>query len=96
MADSEGQPDSGIGRKPSGSEGSTASRMGPIRTSEDFVNVMSALMSDVLGDRVTVAKANAATKAGSAILRVVELQHRYAGKDEKNESLPLLISGKAV
>lgn len=43
---------------------------------------MSALVSDIIEDRVDVNTANAVTNAGRQLLRVVELQYRYGGPDK--------------
>lgn len=52
-----------------------------IRSTRDFANLMSALMSDVLDGTVDTATAKAVTGAGAMLLKTVELQHRY-GKAE--------------
>lgn len=48
-----------------------------IATGTQFANVMSALMSDVLGGRVSPGVANAACNAGGKLLKVVEMQYKY-------------------
>ena len=49
-----------------------------IKTARDFVDFMSALMADVVSDRVAPQKAQAACQAADKMLRVVEMQHRFA------------------
>ncbi len=53
------------------------SRQG-IKTGEDFANLMSNLMSDILEGRVTPSIANATVNAGGKLLKVVEMQYRYS------------------
>jgi len=52
-----------------------------VKTGADFANMMSALMSDIIAERITPNKANAACNAGRQLLKVVEMQYRYAGKE---------------
>ena len=52
-----------------------------VRTGADFANMMSALMSDIIADRITPSKANAACNAGSKLLKVVEMQYKSGGKE---------------
>ena len=57
-----------------------------IRTGNDFADLMSALMQDVVGDRISAATCNAACNAAGKLLRVVELQLRYGtSSGEKGE-----------
>lgn len=53
---------------------------GGIKTTQDFANVMSALMTDVLSGAVSANRANAACNAGRQMLRAVELQLKYGTK----------------
>ena len=46
---------------------------------------MSALVSDIIEDRIDVNTANAVTNAGRQLLRVVELQYRFGGKSPAGE-----------
>jgi hypothetical protein len=73
-----------------------------ITTGGDFANLMSALMSDVIGGLVTPGVANAAINAGGKLLKVVELTIRF-GHQEINgnrvlrlaaESQPLVLEEK--
>ena len=48
-----------------------------VRTGEDFANLMSALMSDVLDGSVSPVVANAAVNAGGKLLKVVQMQIAY-------------------
>jgi hypothetical protein len=73
----------------------TATRSGPIaaagvQTGEDFANLMSALMSDVIEGTITPIVANATVNAGGKLLKVVEMQYRYgAPKDQRPMTLTL-------
>jgi hypothetical protein len=48
-----------------------------IRTGNDFANLMSALMSDLIEGRVTPSVGNATCNAGGKLLKVVEMQFKY-------------------
>ena len=48
-----------------------------IRTSQDFANMMSALMSDLAEGKVTPNVANAICNAGGKLLKVVDMQQKY-------------------
>lgn len=65
-----------------------------IRTTQDFANVMSALMSDVLAGEVSASRANAACNAGRQMLKAVELQLKYGTKinETTNERTLKLVS----
>lgn len=60
-----------------------------IRTSSDFANMMSCLMSDLATGRVTPQVGNAMCNAGGKLLKVVEMQQRYGtqGDGQKKELL---------
>lgn len=66
-----------------------------VRTSQDFANVMSALMADVLSGAVSAGRANAACNVGRQMLRAVELQLKYGEKVNatSNEKSLKLVSG---
>lgn len=49
-----------------------------IDTAKDFASLMSAVMSDVLDGSLSPQIANAVTNAGGKLLKVVEMQHKYA------------------
>ena len=62
-----------------------ATRSGPIAlagvsTGEDFANLMSALMSDIIEGSISPNVANATVNAGGKLLKVVEMQYRYGAK----------------
>ena len=59
-----------------------------VRTGEDFANLMSALMGDVIEGRIDINRANAAVNAGRQLLRIVEMSYRY-GADGKAAPLAL-------
>ena len=48
-----------------------------IKTSHDFANLMSALMSDLIDGRVAPTIGNATCNAGGKLLKVVEMQIKY-------------------
>lgn len=48
-----------------------------IKTGADFANGMSALMSDIIANRVTPGVGNAVCNAGGKLLKAVEMQHKY-------------------
>ena len=48
-----------------------------IRTAQDFANMMSALMSDLIEGKVTPGVGNATCNAGGKMLKAVELQQKY-------------------
>ena len=48
-----------------------------IRTGGDFATLMSALMSDIIGGRVSPQVGNAACNAGGKLLKIVEMQYQY-------------------
>ena len=49
-----------------------------VDTAKDFASLMSAVMSDVLDGSLSPQIANAVTNAGGKLLKVVEMQHKYA------------------
>jgi hypothetical protein len=70
-----------------------------IRTTQDFANVMSSLMADVLSGSVSAGRANAACNAGRQMLRAVELQLKYgtqndATTNERTLRISTLAEGK--
>lgn len=56
-----------------------------IRTSQDFANMMSALMSDLIEGNIPPSVGNAACNAGGKMLKAVELQMKY-GTQSNNGS----------
>lgn len=65
-----------------------------VRTGEEFANLMSALMCDVLDGRVNPVVANAAVNAGGKLLKVVEMQYRYGRTETRpqNDQPSLLLA----
>lgn len=49
-----------------------------VKTGDDFAGLMSALMSDLIEGRVTPQMGNATCNAGGKLLKVVEMQYKYA------------------
>ena len=64
-----------------------------IRTGQDFANLMSGLMSDLIAGRVTPSVGNATCNAGGKLLKVVEMQYKYgtAGPGTGAKTLTLAI-----
>jgi len=60
-----------------------------IKTSSDFANLMSALMSDLIDGRVTPSIGNATCNAGGKLLKVVELSYRY-GTQQGSQKVMIL------
>lgn len=65
-----------------------------IYTAQDFCNVMSALMVDLLEGRVTDRVGNATVNAGGKMLKAAELQQKY-GVDGPNRK-ELKLADRAV
>ena len=65
-----------------------------ITSGVDFARIMSALMSDVLEGSVTPEIANATVNAGGKLLKVVEMQYKYA--PPKFGEQPMLILAPPV
>lgn len=61
-----------------------------IKTGEDFANTMSALMSDLLEGNITPQVGNAVVNAGGKLLKVVELQYKYAARAPEAKERPAL------
>lgn len=60
-----------------------------IKTGTDFANMMSALMSDIISERISPDVANATCNAGGKLLKVVEMQYKYGGKSDESRVLTL-------
>lgn len=65
-----------------------------VRSSTDFANLMSALMSDLIEGSVPPNVGNATCNAGGKLLRIVELQYKYGttNPDGKSKTLMLTVS----
>lgn len=63
-----------------------------VRTAEDFANVMSALMGDILTGRVTPQVGNATCTAGAKLLRIVEMQYKYGKGTSKAPARAMILS----
>lgn len=61
-----------------------------IKTDRDFAQFMSAVMGDVIAGRLSTTKATTATRAGAALLKVIEMRHRYGSGDDGAKSLRLI------
>lgn len=53
--------------------------------------MMSALISDIIEEKVTPSVANAACNAGGKLLKVVEMQMKYGKRDESGSQQPILM-----
>lgn len=53
---------------------------------------MSALMSDVVADRITASRCNAACNAGGKMLKAVEIEQKYGRPQEDGSKLLALPS----
>jgi hypothetical protein len=62
-----------------------------IKTGNDFANLMSALMSDLIEGRVTPSIGNATCNAGGKLLKVVEMQYRYGTKGSTGNDSKVLV-----
>lgn len=61
---------------------------GGVKTGEQFANLMSALMSDVIEGRISPQISNAAVNAGGKLLKVVEMEYRYGNTVVQEPSSP--------
>lgn len=75
--DQQGQGNSEVSKTGSQDPVSLAISERGIRTGGDFASLMSALMSDIIGGRVTPQVGNAACNAGGKLLKIVEMQYQY-------------------
>lgn len=66
-----------------------------IRTGGDFAMLMSALMSDILGGRVSPQVGNAACNAGGKLLKIVEMQYQYGTQNGGKTDRVLTLVPKA-
>jgi hypothetical protein len=57
-----------------------------VRTGQDFAALMTALMSDIIEERISPNVANAAINAGGKLLKVVEMQYKYSRPQLISES----------
>ena len=67
-----------------------------IRSGEQFAEMMSALMSDLIEGKITPQIANATCNAGGKLLKIVELQFKYGQPHPQNKGrrvLPLTVVG---
>lgn len=63
-----------------------------IKTSADFANMMSALMTDIITGKINPQVGNAVCNAGGKLLKIVEMQYRYgteSGQQPKEKVLTL-------
>lgn len=62
-----------------------------IRTASDFAQLMGALMGDLLEGSVSAEVGNATSKAGSNLLKAVEMQHKYGNVEAVRPKVLTLI-----
>ena len=58
-----------------------------IKTGNDFAQLMSCLMSDIIEGRVTPNVGNATCNAGGKLLKVVEMQYKYGTQGKGQEKI---------
>jgi hypothetical protein len=58
-----------------------------IKTSRDFRDFMSALMSDLISGKVTAGVGNAACNAGGKMLKMVDLEYKHGTDPERKPGL---------
>lgn len=63
-----------------------------VSTGHDFANLMSALMCDLIDDRIEPKVSNAVCNAGGKLLRIVELQMRHGTADESTARKTLTLT----
>ena len=66
-----------------------------MRTANDFACLMGALMSDIIEGAVSAEVGNATCKAGSNLLKVVEMQYKYGTVDNQPERKNLVLTTDA-
>ena len=63
-----------------------------VKTSRDFANFMSSLMSDLVEGRVSPNVGNATCNAGGKLLKVIDMEYKYGTKQgESKKTLTLAI-----
>jgi hypothetical protein len=68
---------------------------GGVKSSGDFRNLMSALMTDVIRGSISPEVTNAACNAGGKLLKMVELEYKYMTEpDRRNRDLD--VAGEIV
>lgn len=88
-----GKPGKGVAKRNADSVGAPTSKSLPlaergIQSSGDFRNLMSALMTDVIRGALNPEITNAACNAGGKLLKMVELEYKYAVEpDRRNRQL---------
>lgn len=67
-----------------------------VKTSHDFADLMSSLMSDLIEGTVAPNVGNATCNAGGKLLRIVELQYKYGttNSDGKTKTLSLTVQAE--
>lgn len=73
-----------------GARSLTISRRG-IRSADDFAEMMSALMSDLMDGKVSIPIANATCNAGGKLLKVVEMQTKHGSIARKGATAKRLM-----
>lgn len=63
-----------------------------MKTSRDFAAMMSALMSDILEERIEPRAANAVCNAGGKLLKMIELEHKYGTPKNQASERTLMLT----
>ena len=66
-----------------------------IKSGNDFADFMSALMTDIIDQRVSPGIGNAACNAGGKLLKIVEMQYKY-GTTEENGGKVLRLAAPVI
>lgn len=67
-----------------------------IQTSKDFAHLMSALIGDIVSERMTPQVSNAVCNAGGKLLKIVEMEYKFGRrKPEQSGRTLALASGGA-
>lgn len=62
-----------------------------IKTGADFAGFMSAVMADLIKGNITPVIGNAVCNAGGKLLKVVEMQYRYASQQDGGSKILQLV-----
>jgi hypothetical protein len=65
-----------------------------VTTANEFAQLMSSLIGDVLEGNISPVVCNAACNAGGKLLKVVEMQHRYGKPLREGQEKELILCGQ--
>jgi len=60
---------------------------GGVKTTENYRDVMASLMADILAGRVSPQVANAVCNVGKCLVRVVDMEYKYAGLSNQHRNI---------